>query len=347
MKLIFPSLTHEDFEEKFLSMVKRGRNSSTYKFAFARFLLEYCNKDSVEEHIEFSTISEYFLKFYWNQVCKTKLNQSPKYRKEGGIKEPEIIPIITDEFLESYYPKNFDYYKEHAKTQIQNCIDKIPEKCFDDVVWRFQKINNEEPREPPFFEYKVKSGWTDPNRKHTDLTFGINLNPAFIEFVKENYDLLYDVVILEWARFLEKFNHTIPLIIPKLEGSEIKRDTAYMNRAKKELKKFHNNCFYCNTVLTGNRIDLEHVIPFDYISEDNIWNYALACQRCNCHKQGFLPPEEFINKLIENITTDRASIEMLDDSLNMLGNDFKEYIWNRYKSAKRSGYAPIEMPPNS
>ena len=51
--------------------------------------------------------------------------------------------------------------------------------------------------------------------------------------------------------------------------------------------------------------------------------------------------------LIENITTDRTRIEMLDDSLNMLGNDFAEYIWDRYKNAKRAGYAPIEMPPNS
>ena len=339
---------HQDFEEKFLGMVVHGKKSTTYKFAFAKFLLEYCKQDTVEEHVEFSTIAKYFMKFFWPQVCKTKLNHAPRYTKKGGIKVPDIITIIGNEFSESWYPKNYAYYELQEKAKIQNCINDISQKCFNDVVWRFQKIANIEPENPLFFKYQVVPGWSDPNRKDTDLTFGIDLNPEFIKFVQEKHVLLNAVVILEWTRFLEKYNRDVPLIIPKLEGSEIKRDTVYSNKAKQELTDAgYDECFYCKIKFSNSiKVHLEHVIPFDYISEDNIWNYSLACQSCNCHKSGFLPPEEFIDKLIKNITKDKLNIPMLKDSLNIMGGNFAEIIKNHYNSAKRLGYAPKDMPPN-
>ena len=57
--------------------------------------------------------------------------------------------------------------------------------------------------------------------------------------------------------------------------------------------------------------------------------------------------KEFIEKLIENITTDRTRIEMLDESLKIIGDDFADIIRNHYKSAERLGYSPKEMPPDS
>ena len=342
----FPETTDAEFEQKFLSMVVHGTKSSTYKFAFARFLLEYCNQTTVKEYVKFSTVAEYFLEFFWPQVCKTKLKHSPRYlNRAGEEKVIEIVGIIQKGFTESWYPKPYKHYERNEELKIKNCINEISGRqgCFNDVVWRFQKINNEE--NMIFFEYKVELGWTDPNRKDTDLTYGINLNPAFIKFVKRRYVLLRAVVILEWARFLEKYNKYVPLIIPKLEGSEIKRNIVYANMAKAELVKYYNNCFYCNKELKEDEIHLEHVIPFDYISEDDIWNYSLACQPCNCHKLGSLPPPEFIETLIENIKFDRNRIEMLDESLRNIGDDFDDVIWNHYSNAKKFGYTPKDMPP--
>ena len=331
----------EEFVEKFLSMVVHGRNSGPYKFAFARFLLEYCNQSAVEKHVEFSTIAQYFLKFFWHQVCKTKLKHSPRYLKKGGVKEPDIIPIIQNEFTESWYPKYYPYYEKNEKLKIQACVDEITEKCFNDVVWRFQKINNEE--NEIFFDYKVKPGWTDPNRKKTDLSYGINVNPEFIEFVKRRYVLLNILVIHEWAKFLEKYNHGVPLIIQKLSGEEIHRKST--TKEKEILGKYHHNCFYCGKKLQpGKQTHLEHVIPFDYIAEDNIWNFSLACQKCNCKKSGALPTEDKLEQLITNITKDRNRIQKLDDSLKELGDDFADVIRNHYRNAKKVGYAAKSMP---
>ena len=340
----FPKYTDEEFLEKFIHMVVRGRNSSTYKFAFARFLVEYCNEES-SPHVKFSTISLYFLRFYWPQICKTKLKHSPKYLRQDGIEKViEIVEIIENEFKESWYPKPFTYYEETEKQKITNCVNEIVgiNGCFNDVVWRFQKINNNETE--IFYEYKVKPDWTDPNRKDTDLTFGIKLKPDAMKCIKSNCFLLRSLVFFEWARFLEKYNRNVPLIIPKLEGSKIPRNMTYANKAKVELEKFYNKCFYCTKDLTSKNTHLEHVIPFDYIADDNIWNYTLACQKCNCKKLGALPLEEFLDEQIENIKTDRFRIPMLDDSLKIIGDDFEDHIRNHYSNAKKFGYAPKAMP---
>ena len=73
---------HQEFEEKFLSMVVHGKKSTTYKFAFAKFLLEYCNQKTVEEHVEFSTIAK--------TVCQ--------------VSEGNSNPTLT--FSISWVPKN-------------------------------------------------------------------------------------------------------------------------------------------------------------------------------------------------------------------------------------------------
>lgn len=335
----------ELFLEKFIHMVVKGKTSSTYKFAFARFLVEYCNDEDALPHVEFSTVAVYFLRFFWPQICKTKLKHSPKFlTMDGREKFIEIVKIIQNEFKEAWYPKPLSYYEKNEEQKIRNCIDEISgnKGCLNDVVWRFQKINNVESE--TFYKYNVKSGWVDPNRKDTDLTFGINLKPDAMKWIKSNYFLLRSLVFFEWARFLEKYNPNVPLIIPKLEGSKIQRDLTYANKAKLELEKFYNKCCYCTKDLTSDNTHLEHVIPFDYIADDDIWNYALACQKCNCKKLGALPPEEFLDEHIEKIKTDRLRITMLNDSLKIIGDDFEDHIKNHYRNAKKFGYAPKPMP---
>jgi len=336
-------------ERQFRAMIIHGTKSSTYKFAFAKFLLDYCEKSTTPSvHVKISTISEYFIQIFWPQILQTKLAHTPTYTKKGGLKQLEIVDIIKNEFPEVYYPHSYKYYKTHEKIKIQKCIDEITNRCFNDVIWRFQKINNRELTRPPFFKYKVKPKWTNPNKKKTDLTFGIHLNPKFINFVRRRYISLNDLVILEWAKFLEKYNHGVPLIIQKLNGEKIKRNTSYANKAKTILGKHCKKCFYCNKTLDHTKKDktqLEHVIPFNYITEDNIWNYRLSCQKCNCYKLGALPQKLFISKLIKKLKDERKKIPMLDNELNQLGKDFGNVIMNHYVNAKKVGYMPKKMPP--
>ena len=75
-----------------MNILDLSSKANTYKFAFIRFLLQYSNKHT-KTHVDFSTIAEYFLEYYWVQACKSKLKQSPQIDEE-----PIIIKIIQEEF---------------------------------------------------------------------------------------------------------------------------------------------------------------------------------------------------------------------------------------------------------
>ena len=59
----FPETTDEEFEQIFMHVLDQAAKDNTYKFAFARFLLEYI-QNQTKKHVEFSTIAEIYLKYY-------------------------------------------------------------------------------------------------------------------------------------------------------------------------------------------------------------------------------------------------------------------------------------------
>ena len=73
MGVVFPKTTDEEFEQIFMHVLNQGAKDNTYKFAFARFLLEY-SQIKTETHVEFSTIAEYYLKYYLHHPIYSGLN---------------------------------------------------------------------------------------------------------------------------------------------------------------------------------------------------------------------------------------------------------------------------------
>ena len=336
----FPEVLDQKFEQNFTNILDLSAKDNTYKFALARFMLEY-SKYHTKTHVGFSTIAENFLKYYWLQECKYKLKQAPQVEKK-----PEIIKIIQKEFGKRYYPQTFDKIKKKEPEKIQKCIEKIMKYCFHNVIWRFQKVKigktNKEMK--IFFDYKIERV-KHSNRKYIDLDYGINLNPKAIHFFKRYNTGLSKAVTLEWARFLEKLNVGVPKLIAKTEGEIVQRTN--LTKFKKELEPFFKNCFYCKKPLSAElKTEVDHVIPFAYIAEDNIWNFVLAHKKCNCKKLGSLPEEEYLDELIERNKNYRKKILMLEKSLDILGLElFEKIIRNHYQNAISQGYMIVKNFP--
>jgi len=337
-------LNYEDFNDKeleriLMNIIDLSAKDNTYKFAFARFLLDYCNSHS-NSHIEFATIAEYFFKYYWLQECKSKLRQAPQVGKK-----PEIIKIIQKEFDKPHYPQTFEKIKKTEHEKIKRCVEQIVKYCFHNVTWRFQKVKlgSTAKETKVFFDYKIDRV-KHSNKKYVDLNYGINLNPNAMQFFKNHNTVLKKAVNLEWAKFLEKLNPGLPLLIQKTEGEIVPRTN--LTKYRKELEPFFKNCFYCNILLKpGKETHVEHVIPFDYIAEDNIWNFTLACQKCNCEKLGSLPPKKYLDELIKRNKNYRNKIQMLDKSLIILGFDFEMIIRNHFEKARLQGYMVLNDFP--
>ena len=305
----------------------------------ARFLLDYCSKEDVKPHVEFEVIAGYFLRYYWAQICKLKMKHAPQTRKK-----PEIVKIIEKAFPEPYYPQTFDEIKQKEPEKIQSCINAIIKRCFHNVTWRFQRVKvNRAAEIRLYFDYKI-SRTVNENKKYVELSYGINLNPQAILFFKRRHAVLLKAVILEWAKFLEKLNTGLPKLIAKTEGSDIKRGN--LAKYKQNLKPLFCYCFYCKQSLVGEiKIEVEHVIPFAYIAEDDIWNLTLACKKCNCEKLGALPPIQYIEKLIRRNKIYRKQIPGLEKSLTRLDSNFESIIKNHYENAKTQGYMSLKVFP--
>lgn len=106
-------MTGNDFQYYLNTILTKGRKDNTYKFALARFLVDYSYKQdeldietginkNESNIIEYSVIAQSFLKYYWHQICKYKIRQN--YNLE---KLPLIVQIIQRIFGKEYIPEIF------------------------------------------------------------------------------------------------------------------------------------------------------------------------------------------------------------------------------------------------
>lgn len=323
----FPYRTDEEFGRAFNSIITSGGKNNTYKFALARFLLDYCNKPNSKSRVRYKSIAEEFLRYYWLQECKSHLRQGPKNQK------PEIIKIIRKEFKKETYRETFGEMRKKEPGRMTKCVKAITKKCFDDVIPRFQNIGGRETK--IFFSYMAIEYKDSANNKRIDPGGGILLNEKAMDFMRRNYSMLLNNVILGWARFLESKNFGTPYLIKKIEGhDEGPRD---QSKFLKCLMAFTAECFYCGKELEpGRKTQVDHVIPYDYITDTQLWNLVLACQKCNCDKSSQLPPPNCIDRLLERNQMHKNNKEMKSSVFNLTYGD-TDVCWH-YKNAKMFGY---------
>jgi hypothetical protein len=345
----FEKFSDERFQQIFMHIISQSRRDNTYKFAFARFLLEYAESET-ETRVNFKKIGKYFLKYYWPQICNSKLFQSViDSQSTDGKGIPKIVQILNSEFPEPYYPYTFEKIYQKEPEKINNTIKKIEKECFKIVTFAFQRIKEGDGDldvAPMFFKYKITGEKPSrPDQVYVDLDYGIVLNPYAIDFFKRYNGLLKKAVILEWAKFLEPLNIGYPQIIRSIESEFEPRN---LQTERRLLEKIQNRCFYCNKILDSNEINVEHIIPYSYLKHNKMWNLTLACKKCNCKKLGSLPKpkDDWMKKIHERNENKnfREKIPLLDQHLKELGDEFKMKMNIMYDLSINQGFIEKEMP---
>lgn len=334
-------VNNNELAERFNQIITKGSKNNTYKFALARFLLDYCNgldkqyiqnkiKNNENEVVSYQELADKFLSYYWHQECKYRIRQN-----YNDAKPPSVISIIRDVFGNEYIPTPF---KDMPKDKIRLAQLEIRRRVFgkeksktSQVVPRFQNIKegNSTKRMQLFYDYD-------------DEAAQIQIKPQALLFFYENYQPLLKSVILEWAKFLEKIN-TLPRLIVKIEKAESKRSS--LHRYIKIFKNFRS-CFYCNTPLDSTETEIDHFIPWSYIFEDESWNLVVSCGKCNSHKSDSLAGSVFLEELIKRNKTYQNKIFELKKSLLKLdaGKGWKREILNHYRNCKSYGFSEVELP---
>lgn len=116
---------------------------------------------------------------------------------------------------------------------------------------------------------------------------------SLIHFFRRYRWILVSALNFMITRYLEKINF-VPRIAEKVSGN-IPR-THLNEKEKGIILELHDSCFYCNRK-SDEAYNMDHVIPFNYIYQTEIFNIVPACTACNSSKNDRLPTQELFERV--------------------------------------------------
>ena len=163
----------------------------------------------------------------------------------------------------------------------------------------------------------------------------IEINPKWEQYLNDNYLILRDFTFWNLTVFLQKRNPNVPDVPSKLL-KPIQRDSLTKQR------HFWDNfieingsikCIYTGKTLFKKVYDLDHFVPWSFVSHNLLWNLLPADSSINSSKSNNLPPLETYlrpfakthQKAIQTIYPKNPNNKLLEDYL-ILHNSLSELV---------------------
>lgn len=255
------------------------KKTNTYKFGLIKSICDQIYDVYDDGYGLFLAYEKIFAKFaenYWNLVNKYKLKQMSY---NGKSEYSKIETILTAAVENSEIPEyvEFQSLSEKDRVLITKRVTAECKKCVIGALY-----NN--------FEGKLYAFSLSGN--------GIFLSTDSYRFISKYKLEIEKLNYYAWARFLEKVNDDDALIrvLEKLDMATPKRKdlSVYRNILFNEFQE--DRCFYCGKKLDKNA-HVDHFIPWTFVKNDNLWNFVLACPKCNLRKSGNLVSKDYIIKI--------------------------------------------------
>lgn len=133
-------------------------------------------------------------------------------------------------------------------------------------------------------------------------TLWIELNPIWFDYLKDNFEILTAFAYWGLTGFLQVRNPNVPNISGKLlkkeERNSLSAQHKYWNTAMEHGLEIR--CLYTNSLLKERNYDLDHFIPWSFVSHDLLWNLMPADSSINSSKSNRLPDlDMYLPKLAE------------------------------------------------
>lgn len=144
-----------------------------------------------------------------------------------------------------------------------------------EVMWRSQSFENG-------CLYSIYKEKTD---------FYIELNPVWDEYLHTHYKILMDFTYWNLMQFLQARNPNVPAISSKLIRPESRSSLANQHRYWNKVIQIGGpvRCIYTGHELHSSDYELDHFIPWSFVSHDLLWNLIPADGSINSSKSNYLP----------------------------------------------------------
>ena len=304
--------TSKDF---WRAIILYGSNMSTYKMGLGHLLINYASTNS--EKIPLRDLSEDFMGLYSDKV---KNNKPQSRRKIINGTEKGLT------YVEQEARKIQQDGKNHEKA-----VDSVLKNSLEKMV--LQKFHTLFKRQIPDPFYQLTDTHLILQKNLLEL-FSDKQNQVMNTEVMSRWDLLeFGFENITGNESIE-IEHNLEYVIKKRERSSISKLRPVLNGYQDGV------CFYCGKELFD-PIHVDHVIPYDAIQHNQIWNLVLAHEDCNLWKSNFLPQKHFVQKLINRnefvLQSDLPLKEELRKILGILPKQREQMVWSQYKVAKDKG----------
>ena len=121
--------------------------------------------------------------------------------------------------------------------------------------------------------------------------FYIELNPKWNQYLHNNYNILIDFAYWNLTQFLQVRNPNVPAITNKLIRPEVRNSLQKQHEYWDMVMSIGGpiHCIYTNKELSPKDYDLDHFIPWSFVSHDLLWNLIPSDGSINSAKSNKLP----------------------------------------------------------
>ncbi len=181
-------------------------------------------------------------------------------------------------------------------------------------------------------------------RFNTDISY-IEINPDWYDYLIKNHKILLDFAYWNLLKYLQTRNPNVPNIADKLikpiERGSLSRQRKFWDMVIPKTKDF--KCIYTGKPLSVGNYDIDHFIPWSFVSHDQMWNLLPSDSSINSSKSNKLPSlkkyfDDFVDlqfHAIKIVYEKEPRNKLLEDYfiLNLDLNhfpydDFKKKYWN-------------------
>lgn len=122
----------------------------------------------------------------------------------------------------------------------------------------------------------------------------IEINPIWIDYLTENYVILRDFAFWNLTEFLQKRNPNVPnlpaKLVKPLQRESLTKQRKFWDTYIESVGKI--NCIYTGKEIYPKKYDLDHFVPWSFVSHNLLWNLLPADSSINSSKSNNLPPLE-------------------------------------------------------
>jgi hypothetical protein len=265
---------------------KSEKLSSTYKPVFVKSLLDISDYDELNllgliGHkwitkqdgkliVDLNFIAVRYIYYFGKLYFKFKLKQS------HSPQDANINKIFTDKFSPTNTPKVYTI-KSLAGEGFSSLRKEVINKSIKPEVLKHLDKQNE------LYERVL----------HED---SIIVDYSIVPFFAIHREILIAALNFMITKYLENINF-VPRIAEKVSGNIPRKYLT--NEEEQVIFKMHDSCFYCNARIAPYQMKMDHVIPFNFIYQTEIFNIVPSCNNCNSRKSDILPIQEIFDKVKE------------------------------------------------